>query len=208
MMRHDQAATRLTSDPFELNDSRALWLAQHILPNEAALRAQLNRWHLPHDLDPDDIVQDAYSRFATMAAVDHILNPRAYLFSVARTILLAHLRHARVVSIRALEENDMVSIADDNPSPEIQASDREQLHLLALAIAELPEPGRRAFMMRVLEGLSHQTIGTRLGMTDNAVQKSVAKTLVKLMAALGRGGKATAEASRKSTPQRTRDENG
>jgi len=192
-----------------VSDDRALWIARHILPHEPALRAQLGRWRLPGDLDADDVVQEAYSRFASMESVADVRNPRAYLFSIARTIVLMHLRHARVISIRAMDDNDALTLAISEPSPEVQTSDREQLHLLAMAVAELPEPGRSAFLMRVIDELPHRAIGERLGISDNAVQKSVTKSLVKLMAILGRGGKdnpgASRERQRKTKERKERD---
>jgi RNA polymerase sigma-70 factor (ECF subfamily) len=178
-----------------LSTERALWIGRHILPHECALRAQLARWRLPHDLDADDVIQECYAKLAVLESVDDIRNPRNYLYSVARTILLMHVRRARIVSIRAVDDVDAFALPSDDPSPEEQVSDREQLHLLALAISELPDPGRSAFLMRMTDQLSHKEIGARLGMSDNAVQKSIAKTLGYLMARLGRGGNADARAS-------------
>lgn len=184
------------------------------MPHEPALRAHLARWRLTGDLDIDDVVQEAYSRFAAIESIEQIRNPRAYLFSVARTIVLMHMRHARVISIRAIEDADALAVAADEPSPETQASDREQLHLLALAVSQLPEPGRRAFLMRVIDELPYQEIGARLGLSDNAVQKLVAKGLAQLVTRLGRGGSEGAGASMDKQGQgqdrnvRTRDQRG
>ncbi|WP_181160170.1 sigma-70 family RNA polymerase sigma factor [Sandaracinobacter neustonicus] len=195
-----------------VSDDRALWLARHILPHELSLRTYLARWKLPQDLDADDVIQECYSRFAQMDDVGHLRNPRAYLFSISRTIILMHIRHARVISIRSVDDGDLLWIAADEPSPETQVSDREQLHLLAIAVSELPEPGRRAFLSRVIDGMSHREIGAQLGMSDNAVQKLVAKSLQRLMIRMGRGGNAQAGASTADKKQarerneRTRDE--
>ncbi len=178
-----------------LTDERALWLARNILPHEASLRTHLATWRFPHDLDADDVIQEAYSRFAAMASVDQLHNPRAYLFSVARSIVLMHLRHSRVISIRAMEEKDAFTLAIDEPSPYVQCSDREQLHLLAIAVSRLPEPGRSAFLMRVIDELPHRVIGERLAMSDNAVQKSIARSLRHLMTVIGRGGNDHPDAS-------------
>lgn len=190
-----------------VSDGRALWIAQQILPYEAPLRRYLDRWKLPHDLDVDDVVQETYGRIAAMESVERIKNPRAYMFSIARSIVLMHIRRARVVAIGALDENDALRLATDQPSPEVQVSDREQLHLLAVAVAELPEPGRRAFMMRMIDELPHREIGDRLGMSENAVQKSVAKSLIRLMARLCRDGNATLSASKENRAL-ARTENG
>ena len=186
-----------------VTDDRAIWLARYVLPHEPALRVLIRRWRLPQDLDADDIVQECYGRLAGMETVANIREPRSYLFQIARTTILMHLRRSQIVSIRAIEDLDGISIEADEPSPEQQVSDREQLHRLALGIAGLPEPGRRAFLLRMVDELSHKEIGAKLNMSDNAVQKSIAKSLGLLGRLLGRGGKGLAEAS--SSVRRTRN---
>ena len=171
-----------------VSNERAVWIGRHILPHEYALRAQLARWRLPHDLDADDVIQECYAKFAKLESIDDIRNPRTYLYSVARSILLSHVRHARIISIRSVDDIDAFALLADEPSPEQQAIDREQLHCLARAVADLPDPGRKAFLLRMMDELSHKEIGARLGMSDNAVQKSIAKSLTQLMAKIGRGG--------------------
>jgi len=188
-----------------VSDDRARWLAWHILPCEPGLRAQLARWRLPDGLEADDVVQECYSRLASIESVADIRNPRNYLYSIARTTVLMHIRRSRVISIRSIDDVDSYAVPAAAPSPEQQASDREQLHLLALAIGKLPEPGRRAFLMRVIDELSHREIGLRLGLTDNAVQKSVAKSLKLLADLLGRGGSDPSRASNPAAQRRNSD---
>ncbi len=170
------------------------WLARHILPHEPALRAQLQRWRLPDDLDVDDVIQESYAKLASREDVSGIRTPRNYLFQIARSIILMHVRHSRVISIQALDYiGDLGS--SDEPNVETQVSDREQLRLLAHAVAELAEPDRTVFMLRALQDLSHRQIGEQVGMSANAVQKNLAKSLLALMTRLGRGGNAPRHAS-------------
>jgi len=178
-----------------IEDDRALWIAHNVLPHEHALRAKLAQWRLPQDLDADDLVQEVYCRFATMDSIEGVRHPRNYMFTVARNIFLMHIRRARVVSILSVDNLDSFGLAADEPSPEEHVSGREELHRLAMAVAEMPEPGRSAFLMRVIEELPHRKIGERLGLSDNAVQKSIAKSLKMLVERLGRGGNLSAEAS-------------
>jgi RNA polymerase sigma factor (sigma-70 family) len=177
------------------SEERSEWIARNVLPHEPALRAQIVRWRLPHDLDADDVVQEAYSRFASMQSVEGVRNSKNYLFMVARNFIVSHVRHSRVVSIRSVENLDVLGVAADEPSPETQVSDREQLHRLAEAVSELPEPNRKAFLMRVMAELPHREIAEKLGLSDNAVQKIVAKSARLLLARLGRGGNANHGAS-------------
>ncbi len=178
----------------QLSDDRALWLARHILPNEPALRAWLSRWRLD-DLDTDDIVQETYAVLASRPSVSEIHNPRAYCFQTARSIILMHLRRSKVVSIRAVEDLDRFGPVADDPSPEQQVSDREQLHRLTQAMADLPDQGRQALMLRFIDGLPQHEVGRRMGISENAAQKHIAKSVQKLMNLFGRGGKDVVQAS-------------
>jgi len=177
-----------------VSDDRAIWLSRHVLPHEPALRQWLSRWHID-TLDVDDIVQETYAILASRDSVNEIRNPKAYLFQTARSVMLMHLRHAKIVSIRTVEDLDRLGPVADDPSPEQQISDREQLHRLASALGELPEQGRRAVYLRFVEGLSQREIGRRLGISENAAQKHVVKSIEKLTKIFGRGGKDVVQAS-------------
>jgi len=87
----------------EFTEDRALWIARNVLPHEPALRAQLRRWHLPDGLDPDDIVQEAYSRFAAMSSVDEVWNPKNYLYMIVHNLIVNHIRRAHVVPILTVD---------------------------------------------------------------------------------------------------------
>lgn len=173
---------------------RAIWLSRHVLPHEPALRHWLSRWHVG-TLDIDDIVQETYAILASRDSVAQIRNPKAYLFQAARSVVLMHLRHAKIVSIRAVEDLDRLGPAADDPSPEQQISDREQLHCLAKALGQLSEQGRRAVYLRFVEGLSQREIGSRMGISENAAQKHIVKSVEKLAKIFGRGGKDVVQAS-------------
>ena len=181
---------------FDFSNSRAVWLNRNVLPHEPALRAQLSRWGVPDDLDVNDVVQETYAKLASLDEVESIRNPKAYFFQIARSIILMHVRRSRVVSIQAVEQIERLGVASDVPGPDVEVSDRQQLHLLARMIAELPGASRSAMTLRLVHELSHREIGARLGMSANAVQKNLAKTLSAFMRQLGRGGTDAAEASR------------
>lgn len=181
---------------FEFSNTRAIWLSRHILPHEPALRGQLSRWRVPDGLDADDIIQEAYAKLATLEDVETIRNPKAYFFQIARSVILMHVRRSRVVSIQAVEQIEQLGVASDEPGPDVQVSDRQQLRLLARMIAALPKISQTAMTLRLVHELSHREIGDRLGMTPNAVQKSLAKSLSTFVRELGRGGTDALDASR------------
>lgn len=171
--------------------ARRAWLSQHVLPYEPELRRQLRYWGLPHDLQDEDVVQEAYARLASMKSVSEIRNPRNYLYQIARTIVLAHVRRSKVVSIHSVADVAEIRDAGEHANPEIEASDRQQLARLAAAIAELDEPLRSAFQLRIIEDLPFKSIGEELGVSANAAQKLFSRSIKFLVSRIG--GQAAAE---------------
>jgi len=175
-------------------DQRAAWLARHILPHEPALRAWLMRRQVA-GLDVDDIVQETYARLSMTEKVDHIREPRVYMFQTARSVIVTYIRHSRVISIQSVGQSVSFDIADDVPDPETQASDRDELRRLAEAIAFLPEKIRDVILLRRIEGLSQRQVAERLGLSESTVEKHMSNGFRRLGEAFRRGGKPGRSAS-------------
>lgn len=168
-----------------LSRDRAEWLARHVLPHEGALRAWLANRPVAR-LDADDVIQEAYAQIAALASTGHIRAPRAYLFQVARSILLRHLRRAKVVRFDELDDLQFEAEIHDAPSPEQQAISREEFRLVARAIEGLPPKCREAFVLWKLHDLSQREVASRMGVSLGTVEKHLAKGLRAVMAAYGR----------------------
>jgi RNA polymerase sigma factor (sigma-70 family) len=187
---------RHTHEMGGISDHRACWLAQHVLPCEPRLRSWLARRRVA-DLDIDDIVQETYAMLAELDNVDHIRNPRTYVYSVAHSIILQHVRRRRIVSIEAMAELDQLSIYSDEPTPEEALSDFQELRRIARLIACLPRKCREAFTLRKMEGLSQREVASRMRVSENTVEKHMGKALRLLMTAMRRS-----DAPQKQKPTR------
>lgn len=177
-----------------VSDERALWLGRYILPHEPALRAWLSRRRVGN-LDIDDVIQESYARLITAADVSGIANPKTYLFQVARSVIATNLRGIKVVTI-AVSDPEVLDLAGDEPSAEIQLSDRQELQRLIEEIAALPEPTRTIFRLRRLEQLPQRSIAQRLQMPESTVEKHISRALSHMSSLFGRGGKRRLLASR------------
>jgi RNA polymerase sigma factor (sigma-70 family) len=178
-----------------IDRDRTRWFLRNILPHEPALRKWLTR-RSPVGLEADDIIQEAYAVLADLQTVEGILYPRAYLFQVARSVITRHVRRARVVAIHAFDDIPHFDPADDRPSPERIAIDRDQLGRLAEAIGAMPGKTQEAFVLRRVEGLSQREISSRMAISENTVEKHISRGLRFLGEWFGHGGKALAETSK------------
>ena len=166
-----------------VSDERALWLAEHVLPFEPALRAWLSRRRVV-DLEVDDIVQETYAVLAELDSVAHIRNPRTYFYTVAHSIILRHVRHERVVSIEAMADIDRLGIYSDEPSPEEALSNFQELRSIALRIAALPDRCREAFTLRRIHGLPQREVARKMRVSEGTVEKHIGRAIKLLMTAM------------------------
>lgn len=171
-----------------VGQDRALWLARNVLPHEAALRAWL-RQKYALGLEVDDIVQETYAILAGLESVAEIRNPRSYAFQTAHSLILAHLRRSKIVSIRSASDLELASAMADTPSPEEAAADRDELANVAKVLSDLPAKVRDVVVLRRVHGLSQRETADRLGITENSVEKRIAQGIRALLEAFGRGGK-------------------
>ncbi|RYG32998.1 MAG: RNA polymerase subunit sigma-24, partial [Burkholderiales bacterium] len=91
---------------------RTRWFLRQILPHEPALRRWLGR-RQGTGIDVDDVIQESYAVLSERASIEDIRHPRAYLFQIANSLVVRHVRRARVVSIQAVENLDLYEFADD-----------------------------------------------------------------------------------------------
>ncbi len=169
------------------DEKRAQWLARCILPHEAELRAWLRpRTH--GQLEVDDVVQEAYAVLAGLDSVAHIHNARAYLFTTARSIVLQHIRRARLVQFEQMAEIERPGIdteqRDRADNPEAVTGRAQKLRQVEELIAGLPGKCREAFVLRKIHGYSQREIAERMGIAESTVEKHIGKGLRRLMQAM------------------------
>jgi RNA polymerase sigma factor (sigma-70 family) len=185
---------------------RALWVARNILPHEPVIRAWLKRGHL-YGLDIDDVIQEMYARIVSLDQLEAIRHPKRYAFQTANSIIVDHVRRARVVSINSVGDLDDLGLAAPDASPEEQVTFRDEIREVAEALATLPERCRETLILRRVEGLSQRATAERLGVSEKAIEKYMARGVLMLMSRFGRGGKSLAGPSNSATLASKHNEN-
>lgn len=159
-------------------DDIARWMSEHILPHEGDVRRWLRRTAIGQ-AEEDDLIQEAYCRLASAMPRQEIRSGRAYFFTTAKNLVFERLRREKIVRIDVAEHDFscIEDIEDTEPSPERFCSARQQLALVHWLIEELPEPCRSIFKLRKIENLSQRQAATRLGLSENIIEKQTARGL-------------------------------
>lgn len=159
-----------------------------------AHRAELLRFLTARTGDPleaEDISQELWLRVQTHSG-GPVANGRAYLYRMAQNLLVDRLRER---DRRARRErrwsNELMGLsaagaeaADTRSNAEQEMLEREELALVASALANLPPGARRAFELHKLRGLSHLEVAQQLGISKSGVEKHMAVAMKYLRRAL------------------------
>jgi RNA polymerase sigma factor (sigma-70 family) len=138
-----------------------------------------------------DVVQDAYLKFAS-AGQDRILSePRAYLFRIVRNLCFDEHRKTVRENRRVVFDSGeaLAMLEEDRPSAERIIAGKQDLELLDDALQELPEQARKAFELHRFGKNTYQEIASKLGVSVGTAHSLVAQTLERCRQKLVNGEK-------------------
>ncbi|MDH0303154.1 MULTISPECIES: sigma-70 family RNA polymerase sigma factor [unclassified Pseudomonas] len=122
-----------------------------------------------------DLAQDTFVRLLKARQVSPLKEPRAYLSSIARGLMIDQFRR------RALEKAYLESLASlpeqEAPSEEQRLIILDTLERLDLALHRLKPRARQAFLMAQLDGLTLPQIALRLDVSRATVERDLARAL-------------------------------
>lgn len=138
----------------------------------------------------EEIVQDTFLNIWELKGQFKITTSlKAYLYTAIRNQCLNHLKHLQVVEEYNIYYTQLLQDAQDYYllSQETGASimiANELEKSIMEAIETLPDSCRKIFLMSRFEGLKHQDIANKLGVTLHTVHKQISIALDKLRIAL------------------------
>jgi len=123
--------------------------------------------------DPEDLLHAAYVRLARYRVQHTVENPTAFLVKTAVNIAIDDYRHDRAIAIGQSGEAELR--ADDAPLQDEAIASRARLARVNEGLARLPARTREIFLMHRLDGLKYRVIAERMGLSQSAVEKHIAK---------------------------------
>lgn len=126
-----------------------------------------------------DLVQEAFARLLALGAPPQersVEDDTRLLFSIARNAAIDHGRVTRNRG-RLLERAAPEQLAAPPPSPAAGLDARRALAAMDEALAALPARTREIFLLRRVDGLSHDQIARRLNVSVSTVEKHLVKAI-------------------------------
>lgn len=149
----------------------------HLFQQHAAeLTGYLNRRLQSPELAAE-LCQEVYLRLRRVPRHQALDNPRAFLFRIARNLLIDHLRQQNGQPTAITLQEAAEDLESPAPDPETAASDAQVLDSLREALGELPHHVRQALLWNRLEGLTQKEIAGRLGVSERMVGKYILRAL-------------------------------
>jgi RNA polymerase sigma-70 factor (ECF subfamily) len=131
---------------------------------------------VPAQIDPEEIVQEVFVKlWLKKEAVDPDKDFQSYLFSIAKHLVLDHLKSAVNRKLYFVGEHFQQDLLMDESAENPVTYDTEEK--LQKLINEIPERRREIFRLSRFEGLSYKQIAQRLNITENTVDSQIRNAL-------------------------------
>ncbi|QIL73763.1 sigma-70 family RNA polymerase sigma factor (plasmid) [Diaphorobacter sp. HDW4B] len=124
--------------------------------------------------DAADLAQSTFVRvlMAKGQPLEEVIEPRAYLTTIAQRLLSNHLRRKQIES--AYLEALASLLEPVAPAPEVQLMVLETLVTIDRLLGGLPVVARKAFLLWRLEDLTQEEIAAQLGISRTSVRRHLA----------------------------------
>lgn len=124
---------------------------------------------LHNDAEAEELCQDMFVRlWENRKAINPDLNFRAYLYVVAKTSAMKHLRHKQVrnkyVNFRLRED------PEHEGAPDERMLENELLLLIRLHMEKMPRQRRKVFEMSRFDSMANDQIADRLDIRESTVR--------------------------------------
>ena len=138
--------------------------------HQLALKRFISRY-LRNTQDIEDITQEAFLRAYKAEKTTEVLQPKSFLFRIAKNVAISELRSKSRKITDYIEDQEESSVLLNEWTTEDEVMAQQKLGIHCEAVASLTEKCRRVYLMRKVYGMSHKEIAARLGIAQSTVEK-------------------------------------
>ncbi len=133
-----------------------------------------------------DIIQETYRRVLEIKDKKVINNERAYLYKIAKNVVVNEALENQKLEITIYEENIHLSPIYEQPEEILIQEDQEKIFMEI--INDLPQRAKEAFILYTINSYSRKEIADILGISPNAVEKLIKRATIKVEEELAKRG--------------------
>ncbi|MBD8496121.1 sigma-70 family RNA polymerase sigma factor [Pseudomonas syringae] len=123
-----------------------------------------------------DVTHDAYLKVLESPRLDTLEYPKAFLYRTAINLCVDAFRRGVVRNSESLGD----IVAEEGPQtqgPHATLYQLQRAELVMVALEELSDKCRQAFLLRKLDGLCHDEIATAMGISKAMVEKHIVNAM-------------------------------
>lgn len=126
--------------------------------------------------DPEDLLHSAYIRLREYQKSAVVENEAAFLVRTASNLAIDDWRRGQTAGHR-VNDAATAEIADLSPRQDEVLAQRVRLERVRQLIGKMSPRTREVFLLHRLEGLKYREVAARLGISQSAVEKHVARAV-------------------------------
>ena len=140
----------------------------------ADIRATLLKTFGAGPPEPDDVVHEAFAKYASLDDPARVNNPRAFLYTTARNIVLDHKRRQkRVEAYVAQALHEAAALKLEGITSERVIIEKERFKIMVGAMKKLPRKQRVVLTMNRLHGKSYAEISRLTGWSAGDISRQM-----------------------------------
>lgn len=154
------------------------WFLNQVFQYRALLQRYLRK-RMSSAEDIEDVIQETYLRIYTMRDYNAVESPKGLLLKIAHNLSVELVRRRSTRATDAVADVEALSLSSEMPLLDEQLDARQRFEAFCAAVDSLPPICRRAFVLRKVYKLSQHEISAVLGVSENTIEKHVAKGLIR-----------------------------
>jgi RNA polymerase sigma-70 factor (ECF subfamily) len=141
--------------------------------------------------EAEDLLQELFLKIGRTPPVSDLRDPPAYLFRMAMNLARDHRREQHRARAREADWVDTRNVVlgsqavDDTPSAEAAHGAKQRVAAIRKTLEQLSPQCRRTFLLHKFDGLSHEDVAQRVGITRSTVEKHMRTAMKHLLETLG-----------------------